>query len=58
MDMEDIKHRVQLLEDRHKHQHKVVESLIAEKAPEPAIKSAKIKKLELKDEIEKLKNAY
>jgi hypothetical protein len=43
------------LEEKHRHQHKLVEALEAEKAPEQTIRSAKIKKLKLKDEIEKLK---
>jgi len=44
-----------IVEKEHKHLHKVVEALEAEKAPEDAIKQAKVKKLKLKDEIENLK---
>lgn len=55
MDIENIKHRIKLLEDRHKYQHKLVEALEAEKAPSSAVAQAKIEKLQLKDEINSLK---
>lgn len=54
---EDWTLRLKTLEDAHRHQHAIVESLEAENAPEEIIKSAKVKKLALKDEIERLKNA-
>lgn len=54
MNIEDIKSRVELLKQRHKHQHSVVDALVAEKAPDFAIQNAKIAKLGLKDEITSL----
>jgi hypothetical protein len=53
---EDIEHRLKLVTKKHKHQHQIVHALEAEKAPEKAIKSAKVLKLKLKHEIEYLKN--
>lgn len=53
--MSKIDDRIVWLEQKHKHQHAVVESLEAEKAPEESIRRAKIEKLKLKDEIENLK---
>lgn len=53
--MSKIDDRIVWLEQKHKYQHAVVESLEAEKAPEESIRRAKIEKLKLKDEIENLK---
>ena len=53
--MEKIERRLKHLEDTHTHQHKMVEALIAEKAPEHTITEAKKKKLRIKDMIENLK---
>jgi hypothetical protein len=50
-----IERRMEHLIALHAHQHKVVETLEAEKAPEDSIKSAKVKKLQIKDMIEQLK---
>jgi len=47
----DRKHRIDLLEKRHKKLHSLVEALEGEKAPEPYIKKAKVEKLEVRDEI-------
>ena len=55
MNIEDINHRIKLLEDRHTYQHKLVETLEAEKAPGEVVASAKVNKLKLKDEINSLK---
>lgn len=55
MNIEDVKHRITLLEDRHRYQHKLVEALEAEKAPGEVVASAKVHKLKLKDEINSLK---
>ena len=55
MNSEDVKHRIKLLEARHKYQHTLVEALEAEKAPSTAVNQAKIAKLQLKDEINTLK---
>jgi hypothetical protein len=51
---EDIEYRLNLITKEHAKQHKMVEVLIAEKAPEKSVKAAKVKKLKLKDEIEYL----
>tara|TARA_B110000977_G_scaffold4665_1_gene6705 strand:- start:183 stop:371 length:189 start_codon:yes stop_codon:yes gene_type:complete len=51
---EDVQHRLELVTKKHKHQHEIVSALEAEKAPEKAIKSAKVLKLKLKDEMEYL----
>lgn len=53
--MEKIERRLKHLEDSHTHQHKVVEALIAEKAPEHTIAQAKKEKLRIKDMVEHLK---
>lgn len=53
--MSKIDEKILWLENKHKHQHDIVESLEAEKAPEESIRRAKIEKLKLKDEIENLK---
>ena len=53
--MNKVDEKILWLEKKHKHQHAIVESLEAEKAPEESIKRAKIEKLKLKDEIENLK---
>jgi hypothetical protein len=53
--MSKVSEKILWLEKKHKHQHQIVESLEAEKAPEETIKRAKIEKLKLKDEIENLK---
>lgn len=59
---EDFEHRLELVTSRHKHQHEIVHALEAEKAPEKAIKAAKVLKLNLKDEMHELQkmidNAY
>jgi len=51
---EDIEYRLNLITNEHARQHKVVEALEAEKAPDKHVKAAKVKKLKLKDEIEYL----
>lgn len=53
--MEKIERRLKHLEDSHSHQHNIVETLIAEKAPEYTIIKAKKEKLRIKDMIENLK---
>jgi hypothetical protein len=53
---EDIEYRLNLITNEHARQHKVVEALEAEKAPDKHVKAAKVKKLKLKDEIEYLSN--
>lgn len=53
--MEDWTIRLRHLEDAHRHQHRIVEALEAEKAPSNAIYDAKKRKLELKDQIEQIK---
>lgn len=52
MAMED---RLDALIRKHKFQHDIVEALEAERAPDDAISTAKLKKLRLKDEIERIK---
>lgn len=52
---EDIAYRLKLVTDKHQHQHNIISALEAEKAPDKAIKSAKVLKLKLKDEMEYLK---
>jgi hypothetical protein len=49
--MANWQRRLEVLKAAHKHQHAIVESLEAEKAPHDAISSAKKKKLQLKDQI-------
>lgn len=56
MNIENTKHRIEILKERHKKQHSIVEALEAEKAPEKMIKSAKLEKLNIKDEITILEN--
>lgn len=56
--MANWERRLEVLRDAHKHQHKVVEALIAENAPEVSITEAKIKKLHIKDEIAKLESEH
>jgi len=51
MKEEDYTHRLELLKDRHKNLHSVIEALEAEKAPDKYIKKFKVDKLKLKDEI-------
>ncbi len=53
---EDIKYRLELVTKEHANQHKMIEALEAEKAPDKSIKAAKVKKLKLKDEIMYLSN--
>lgn len=53
--MKDWTIRLRHLEDAHRHQHKIVEALEAEKAPGNVVYDAKKKKLELKDQIEQIK---
>jgi hypothetical protein len=50
-----IERRLKHLEDAHKHQHAIVEALIAEKAPDQHISKAKKEKLRIKDMITTLK---
>tara|TARA_B110000503_G_scaffold137071_1_gene220608 strand:- start:603 stop:785 length:183 start_codon:yes stop_codon:yes gene_type:complete len=57
MNIENIKHRISILEGRHKYKHDVVEALEAEKAPSHIIAQLKIEKLALKDEINTLKTS-
>lgn len=52
---EKIARRLKHLEDAHRHQHNIVETLIAEKAPEHHVTKAKKEKLRIKDMIERLK---
>jgi hypothetical protein len=47
--------RLKHLEEVHLKQHRYVEALEGEKAPEEVIKKAKKEKLKIKDEIEKMK---
>jgi hypothetical protein len=55
MNIENKKHRLELLQKKHDLQHSMVEALEAEKAPEKTINRAKQEKLALKDEITTLK---
>jgi hypothetical protein len=57
MNIENTKNRLQVLKDRHKKQHDIVEALEGEKAPEKIIKKAKLEKLTIKDEIVSLEAA-
>ena len=57
MNIENAKHRIELLKAKHKTQHSIVEVLEAEKAPEKAIQKAKVEKLAIKDEIAALESA-
>lgn len=52
----DVEYRLNLITKEHAKQHKMVEALEAEKAPDKHVKAAKVKKLKLKDEIEYLSN--
>lgn len=47
-------HRLEIVKSQHKKQHKIVESLEAENAPEQVIAKAKRLKLSMKDEISSL----
>lgn len=62
MNIESTKRHIEMLKEKHKKQHSIVEALEAENAPEKYIKIAKAKKLKLKDEITSLesliKNAH
>jgi len=49
--MANLQRRLEVLKNEHTKQHKVVEALVAEKAPEKHIKAAKVKKLHIKDQI-------
>lgn len=51
MNNETRLNRLEFLKNKHKHQHNIVESLVAEKAPELTIKRQKQIKLSIKDEI-------
>ena len=53
---EDVEYRLNLITKEHARLHKTIEALEAEKAPEKHIKSAKVKKLKLKDEMAYLSN--
>jgi len=55
MNIENKKHRLELLQKKHDLKHSMVEALEAEKAPEKTINRAKQEKLALKDEITTLK---
>ena len=55
MNIENKKHRFELLYQKHRLQHNIVEALEGEKAPEESIKKAKQEKLIIKDQIETLK---
>jgi len=57
MNIENTKHRIELLKAKHKRHHSIVEVLEAEKAPEKAIQKAKVEKLAIKDEIVALESA-
>lgn len=48
--------RLEFLKKQHEKQHKIVEALEAEKAPEEAIKQQKRIKLAIKDEIAQIEN--
>ena len=52
---EDYNERIKQLEELHKHQHKIVEAIKAEKAPADSLARAKKVKLRLKDQIAALK---
>lgn len=52
--MANWERRLEVLKSAHQHQHKVVEALEAEKAPDQIVTQAKIKKLQLKDQIHEL----
>jgi len=56
MNIENTKHRIELLKAKHKMQHSIVEVLEAEKAPEKIIQKAKVEKLAIKDEIAALES--
>lgn len=49
--MSEWEKRLAVLKDAHEHQHRLVETLEAEHAPDEYITTAKKKKLELKDQI-------
>lgn len=53
--MANIQRRLEFLEDAHAHQHKLVEALEAEKAPDEVVTKAKKEKLRIKDMIAHLK---
>jgi hypothetical protein len=55
MTKEEWTQRLNHLEEAHAHQHSIVEALEAENAPDDVIKKAKVVKLNLKDQIEMLK---
>ena len=48
---------IEYLEKKHQMQHKRVDALEAEKVPEEILKRAKIEKLNLKTELERLKGS-
>ena len=47
-------HRIEILKEKHKHLHALVDASEAEKAPDEFIQKLKKEKLALKDEIERL----
>lgn len=47
-------HRIEVLKNKHKYLHSVIEASEAEKAPEEFIQKIKKEKLALKDEISRL----
>lgn len=51
MNKEKRESRLRFLKDQHKRQHRIIETLEAEKAPEETIKNHKRLKLSIKDEI-------
>ena len=51
-----LENKLEALIVKHKHQHNIVEALEGERAPDDIVHNAKIKKLRLKDEIERIKN--
>ena len=56
MDKGSRLNRLEFLKNKHKHQHKLVETLEGEKAPDEVIAKAKKVKLSIKDEILTLEN--
>jgi len=50
--------KLEHLKALHEHTHKLIEAAEGEKAPEDFIKGLKVKKLKLKDEIERVDKEY
>lgn len=57
MNTDNITHRIEILKTKHKLQHSIIEALEGEKAPDRMIKSAKLEKLKIKDEIANLETS-